>query len=128
MNDKPNVLLTYDEAGYLLEYLDLRGFASEDMVYGHFAGGDPRDFSCDVECSTEEERAQHKADCERWAAAEKQGKAVEAEPGPHSPIINSEGREVGYVTRSGYGLGSNRIPPDPQAIEIFKKLRSAWGV
>lgn len=37
---------------------------AEEKWYGSFQGGDPRLFCPDPECSTEEDRANHKAACE----------------------------------------------------------------
>ena len=52
----------------------LRAFLAlhaEDLNYGTFIGGDPRDFTPDPESSTEGERALHKAACEAWERVER---------------------------------------------------------
>ena len=52
----------------------LRAFLAlhaEDLNYGTFIGGDPRDFTPDPESSTEGERALHKAACEAWERGER---------------------------------------------------------
>lgn len=82
----------------------------KEWGYGFFPGGDPRDFHPDEESSTEEERASHKAACERWNAG-----YTTALPGScvHGP---------GHVlTLSGFGLGSysydaEAIPWDPKTL------------
>lgn len=68
--------------------------------YGYFMGGDPRNFSPDVECSTEEERAAHKAACEAWDRGERPDIG-----GPHKPLLDKDGNQIGHITISGYGLG-----------------------
>lgn len=83
--------------------------------YGSFPGGDPRNFSPDYECSTEEERAAHKAACVAWAEAERKGL-----PAPDSPSAHSwYGTHEAYVhvTMSGFGLGVYSIPCDDPACE-----------
>lgn len=67
--------------------------------YGYFAGGDPRDFRPDPECSTDEERAAHKAACEAWS----RGDAVECPP---SCTTTVDGDTITHTTRAGYGLGA----------------------
>ena len=47
------------EDGWLCPYEYQR-----DAVYGSFCGGDPRNFSPDYECSTPEERENHRKACE----------------------------------------------------------------
>lgn len=66
--------------------------ASEDTGYGYFPGGDPNDFTPDPECSTEEERARHRAACEAWPKV--------LSPAPHCATMN------GGVAPSGFGLGT----------------------
>lgn len=44
---------------------DLESMGQDDSVYGSCCVGDPRNVHPDPECSTEEERALWKADCER---------------------------------------------------------------
>jgi hypothetical protein len=74
------------------------------ITYGHFLGGDPRNFTPDVECSTEEERAAHKAACEAWDRGERPDIG-----GPHKPLIK-DGVVIGHVTICGYGLGVTSMP------------------
>lgn len=67
----------------------------KEWGYGFFPGGDPRRFFPDEESSTEEERASHKAACERWEAGD-----TTALPGS---CVHFDG---GHVLLSGFGLGS----------------------
>jgi len=55
---------------FIREYLPM----AEDMAlpnYGPFMGGDPRNFSPDPECSTEEERQRHREACASWERGER---------------------------------------------------------
>lgn len=74
----------------------------EDVCYGFFHGGDPRNFSPDGECSTEEEQAQHKADCEAWDRGER------PDIGPPCEHLSAGDASI-IVTKSGYGLGVNNV-------------------
>ena len=67
-----------------------------DQSYGFFHGGDPRDFSPDPECSTEEERQRHLAACASWSA----GKG-NPDPAPHCGLGGLR------VPPPGFGLGVN---------------------
>jgi hypothetical protein len=83
---------------------------AEDVGYGNFCGGDPRDFTPDPECSTEEERANHKAACEAWDRGERT-----SPPG------------CGWVTpdmhvmRTPFGLGTY-VMRDEQAADWAERL------
>lgn len=108
----------------------------EDQTYGNFHGGDPRQFSPDPECSTEEERALHKVHCEAWDRGE-QAKA----PPLHTPIDptrsiagqikgadvavlerNAAGDVIGgYTTKASYGLGVN-VWRDEEAIALLAEM------
>jgi hypothetical protein len=81
----------------------------EDVGYGYYPGGDPRNFSPDPECSTDEERAKHKAACEAWDRGETPDPG-----GPHIPIgkplpeganVDAVNTYCGHVTVAHYGLG-----------------------
>lgn len=41
-------------------------YTGEQQGYGFFPGGDPRNFSPDPECSTPEERENHRLACDEW--------------------------------------------------------------
>ncbi len=82
--------------------------------YGFFPGGDPRDFAPDPDCSTEEERAQHAADCAAWNRGERPKRATPGleyvEAGffkQRDGTPNAAG--YAFVERSSYGLGGYQI-------------------
>lgn len=93
--------------------------ATPDHGYGHCCVDDPRLFHPDPECSTEEERARHKADCEAWNRGERP-----SVPPVHEPMLNDNGEAVGHVTNGGYGLGSY-VFADPAAGEALNAARAA---
>ncbi len=64
---------------------------AEGDHYGSFNGGDPRLFKPDPECSTEEERAFHKAACEAW----ERGERPDIDHGP----VNRE--EIRFTNKNG---------------------------
>ena len=74
---------------------------ADSSVYGFICVENPNDFTPDPECSTEEERARHKADCEAYSRG-----AKPSHPGPHCAFMNG-GKEP-----PGYGLGTNSITDD----------------
>ena len=78
-----------------------------DYNYGHFIGGDPRNFTPDEDASTEAERAAHAEACERWNRGDCEPKAPH-EHGPHGPGPYSPS----HVTYAGFGLGVNRVRMD----------------
>lgn len=91
-------------------------------MYGHYLGGDPRHFTPDPECSTDQERAAHKAACELWD----RGERVEFEAHRHeaSPI---DGGGVALVSYDGaFGLGTLREPVDDmaEALRVFDAIRA----
>lgn len=102
-----------DELRVLLGEIRAR---SEDICYGYFPGGDPRKFSPDYECSTEEEREAHAKACAAWEAGER-----EPVPGPHKPLYGSRGERIGHLTRSGFGLGTTVIEDDIM-VDIAERL------
>lgn len=69
---------------------------ADATVYGFICVENPNDFHPDPECSTDEERARHKAACEEW---NKTGK--NPNPGPHCAFMTG-GKEP-----PGFGLGTN---------------------
>jgi len=93
----------YDEAIEELRFLarEIRSRAS-DVSYGYFHGGDPRNFSPDPECSTEAEREAHRVACDEWEKGNRKPL-----PDPHESFTSEDGKVVGYVTRSGFGPGTN---------------------
>jgi hypothetical protein len=67
----------------------------EDINYGVFLGGDPRKFSPDPECSTEEERGRHRKACESGA-----------DQGVDNCLVM---QAFGYPPGPGFGLGTNVV-------------------
>ena len=79
------------------------GDMNKFTVYGFFPGGDPRDFTSDPECSTEQERQLHQEHCAAWD----RGECPEVKiSGFVSPDI--------HVTRSVYGLGTYTVDWDDE--------------
>lgn len=97
----------YDEA-----LVELRQLANEfhehaeQVTYGFFCGGDPRTFSPDPECSTDEERANHKRLCADWES----GKNTAA-PMP----------QCARGTELGFGLGT-QVFGDPVYSDAADRL------
>ena len=93
--------------------------ADPHVGYGGFHGGDPRNFTPDPECSTEEERAAHRAACGRWD----RGEAKEPEPDTHSIHAGEDGSFL-HVALAGYGLGTY-VLHDEQAEAALRAVRDA---
>lgn len=114
---KVTIVLDEETAYALLERA--RDEATSQM-YGGFAGGDPRDFVPDEECSTPEERAAHKAACEAWERGE-------GEPMP--PSCRWESLPNGttqHSQRNYFGLGTNTYR-DSVMTELAAALGAALG-
>lgn len=90
-----------DLRALLRDCLDVIAPLAEDSGYGFFPGGDPRRFTPDPECSTEAERAAHKAACAAWDRGETTA-GQEARP---YWVGGEDGKAVAHVTPSGFGLG-----------------------
>lgn len=115
-----------------LEYVE-----ADEVSYGYFLGGDPRKFSPDPECSTPEEQAAWKADCEAWDRGEPHSHQVVVPIDPErsiagqlkgadtSMLIRDEKGYVvgGHVHRAGYGLGSSVIR-DEDGARLVAELRA----
>lgn len=88
---------------------DLRR-AAEECSYGNFLGGDPRNFDPDPECSTDDERENHRRACDAWDKGERPQHV-----GCHwaSPDI--------HVMATPFGLGTN-VLQDPQAADWAERL------
>jgi hypothetical protein len=69
--------------------------AAPEESYGAGAGCDPREFTPDPECSTEEERARHAADCEKAARGE-----------PIDTLTGCHVEGAALVSYQGWGLGT----------------------
>ena len=96
-------------------HADLLSIGSESPSYGP-CFVDPRQFTPDPECSTEAERALHRADCERLARGEPVSTETRCQ-------FRNHGTGVTSVTMpSGYGLGINLADGDPQAADAAERL------
>jgi hypothetical protein len=73
---------------------DIRRYG-EDVGYGYYPGGDPRDFHPDPECCSTEEYGRWQEACAAWERGET--------PDPGGPHKHFEG---GHVTVAHYGLGT----------------------
>lgn len=114
----------------------------EQIGYGAFHGGDPRDFTPDPECSTDEERAAHKAACDAWERGDEveiRGGCEyrEVEPGTEiATAVEEIRREAGAaatvapgivrVQVQTFGLGTY-VCRDPQVTEIVERINAAIG-
>jgi len=81
--------------------------------YGAFPGGDPRNFTPDPECSTDEEREAHRRACIIWAA---HGALPPMDP-DHLLLTDPEGRLLIHIARCRFGLGTYQFDdgePDDQ--------------
>ena len=88
--------------------------------YGSFYGGDPRRFTPDEECSTEQERELHRKHCDEWANGERPTVKVSGvewvdditykDSNGHTQTIKA-GHKL--VERAAYGLGVSRLTNDP---------------
>lgn len=105
-----------------LAYPYLRDAAEPHVGYGGFHGGDPRNFTPDPECSTEAERAAHRAACERWDRIQAGGEQPTPEPDTHS-LYAAEGMTL-HVARAGYGLGTYVIH-DEKAERALRAVAAA---
>lgn len=82
--------------------------------YGSFPGGDPRDFTPDPECSTDEERKRHADDCAAWEAGQRPTVKTSGlefvEAGTYKHRDGSPNRAgYAFVERAAYGLGTYQI-------------------
>lgn len=114
----------------------------EQIGYGAFHGGDPRNFTPDPECSTDEERAAHKAACDAWARGEEIAvrggcEYREVEPGTEiATAVEEIRKEAGAaatvapgivrVQAQTFGLGTY-VCRDPQVTEIVERINAAIG-
>lgn len=87
--------------------------------YGSFYGGDPRRFTPDEECSTDQERELHRKHCEEWARGERPSVKVSGvEWVDDITYQDSDGKtqtiKAGHklVERAAYGLGVSRLTDD----------------
>lgn len=90
----------------------LAEMAAPQECYGA-GGGDPRDFTPDPECSTEEERARHAADCEKAARGE-----------PIDTLTGCVAEGGALVSYQGWGLGTYTYRDD-EAVERLAAVDDA---
>jgi hypothetical protein len=74
---------------------------SGDVVYGYFPGGDPREFTPDPECCTEEEMANYERACKLMDEDK-----ITSVDGRHHWPIEKDGEVIGHVTHAAFGLGT----------------------
>lgn len=91
--------------------------AEPQSIYGFFHGGDPRDFSPDPECSTEEEREAHRKACEAFSADTPL-------PGCCEHRLDDEGKVSLIITKAPFGLGTSHYQ-DADALGAVNLLRQA---
>ena len=84
--------------------------------YGHYMGGDPRDFTPDLESCTAEEIRAHAEACAAAAA----GAPYEAQPHRHVLASTDTGILTFQSERGSFGLGIRRVRNEPMA--ILRKL------
>lgn len=100
-----------DAVHYLLDFAREALPEIQDManpIYGTFHGGDPRNFTPDPECSTEQERRRHEAACELWTKWEAGELTEVPESNPDcSTVRDDDGKIVLILTKSQFGLGTN---------------------
>lgn len=92
---------------------------TKQIGYGFFPGGDPREFTPDEECSTPEEQAKWKADCEAYGKGEI-GKQPSTGRGTH----DEQGRLTSHLLVGGYGLGTYTYE-DPEGAALVAEIREA---
>lgn len=106
-----------ETVGELKELLADMRHRAQDVGYGIFPGGDPRTFTPDPECSTPDEQAAWKSDCERT----ERGEAPVTRTACYGQEI--EGGAV-LVTPKGYGFGTY-IMEDPDLLDDCERLERA---
>jgi len=75
-----------------------------DVMYGHFGGGDPRDFTPDYELCTADEIERWKAD----VALAESGETVTAPPAGQW-FYDKDGNPTMHVLAPKYGIGTYKI-------------------
>lgn len=77
-----------------------------ECTYGFFHGGDPRRFSPDYECCTQQEIELHKQACQLWDELEDSGQTPTPENCKSGWIYDqTTGERIGHVLKSKYGIG-----------------------
>lgn len=75
------------------------------MHYGHFHGGDPRNFEPDVDACLPQEIESHRRACQLWDEAEARGETPTLEACPSGFIFGPDGAVIAHVLRAPYGIG-----------------------
>lgn len=75
------------------------------VYYGHFPGGDPRDFEPDDEACSPDEIENHRRACQLWDEAEARGETPTPETCPAGFIFGADGSVMTHVLRAPYGVG-----------------------
>lgn len=108
------------------EFMQLRALAErirdnasqfDEVGYGYFPGGDPRDFCPDPEACNAEELANHKHACELMET----GKVTHVDGMHHFPLLGADGAPIGHVTHARYGVGTYTIR-DTESHELSQQL------
>jgi hypothetical protein len=115
-----------EEIDALREIADRIRNHSEFSSYGYFEGGDPRNFTPDLECCSVDELERHKADCAQWDAGHQVDRGpnhipLDATP-PSEPVAmckTSDGK--GWITVAHYGMGVN-VHQDPELLKLAQDL------
>lgn len=109
--------------GLLRDCLPIMREGCEDAVYGGCHVDDPRMFTPDHECSTEEERRNHEAACTAFAEAEARGeKPVFGDT--HERYYDYAGKLILHIARNPYGLGTS-VFRDDERIALVKRIEEA---
>jgi hypothetical protein len=99
-----------------LEWIELN---AEDVSYGFFPGGDPREFHPDPESSTEEEREAHRLACEAAESGEKTNESPACQW-----LVSEDGQSAAVVTHGKFGLGTYTVS-EPQLVALRDACRKA---
>lgn len=98
----------------------LRQAQNDGTTYGYYPGGDPRDFSPDPECCTEQELAAHKEACEAWERGERP-----VHEAHHHKLIKSDGESIVIASYAGaFGMGVYSIR-DEDADDVLDQVEAA---
>jgi len=102
-------MIADEEIDMLREIADRVRNEADFSYYGSYNGGDPREFCPDVECSTDDERALHAADCAAWERGEYIDRGSHHQP-LDAVTVGTQVLEVhsemgAYKTVHHYGLG-----------------------
>lgn len=103
----------------LREVADFLRERAEETGYGFARPEDPNDFTPDAECTSEQERDNHRLACEAWNRGERSGHVVD--PERSESAYDADGKLVLRVLRAPWGIGSY-VFRDEQMVEMARKL------